>query len=464
MKRTIIILLAGCLLAGCAHFVSQPLSPEKTAAQLEARRLDDSGLKAFLLTNSVSKPNHWPLTQWNLDSLTLAAFYFHPSLQVARAQWREATGGIKTAAGRPNPTVTVGPGYNFSALSGVNPWMPFGSLDVPFETAGKRGKRVSQAEKLAESARQNLLAAAWQVRANVRASLVDVIVARERAALVESQFAAQSELSRRQEQRLAAGDISRAEVTVSRLSLGKAQLEVSDAQAKRAEARARLAEALGLPVRALDGVKLNFDLAASAPRGLTDADARRVALCGRADVRAALADYAAAEAALRLEIAKQYPDLHLNPGYQFDQGDHKWTLGFTFELPLLNQNQGPIAEAGAHREVAAAKFVALQAQVISEIDQAVANYQTADAQMKTSAVFFKAAQQQQQSARDGLKAGATDHLDLLNAQIEFAAAALVRLDAEAKLQTAVGALEAALERPTDSLAATIAALDSANHD
>ena len=99
MKRTIII-LSGCLLAGCAHFESQPWAPDKSAAQLESRRLEDAGLKLFLQTNSISKPTNWPLPQWDLDSLTLAAFYFHPSLQVARAQWREALAGIKTAAGR----------------------------------------------------------------------------------------------------------------------------------------------------------------------------------------------------------------------------------------------------------------------------------------------------------------------------------------------------------------------------
>ena len=42
------------------------------------------------------------------------------------------------------------------------------------------------------------------------------------------------------------------------------------------------------------------------------------------------------------------PDVHLNPGYQFDQGDNKWSIGLTFDLPILNQNQGPIAEAKAH--------------------------------------------------------------------------------------------------------------------
>jgi broad specificity phosphatase PhoE len=29
------------------------------------------------------------------------------------------------------------------------------------------------------------------------------------------------------------------------------------------------------------------------------------------------------------EIAKQYPDIHLGPGYQYDQGVNKWTLGFS---------------------------------------------------------------------------------------------------------------------------------------
>ena len=462
LKFLAIIILS--VLAGCATYKPKPISPGDNAAQLEARRLDDAGLKNFLEQNSGGELKNWPLKSWDLDSLTLAAFYFQPNLAVARAQWREAAGGIKTAAGRPNPTVTVGPGYNFSALDGVNPWSPFGSIDVPIETAGKRGKRISQAEHLAESARQNYFSAAWQSRANVRAGLVEFIVARERAARVEEQFSAQQEISSRLEQRLAVGAISRADVTVSRVALAKAQIDLSDAQAKRAAARVNLAQAVGVPVAAF-GVppsggntpptrppeggtpNLVFDLARPAMSDLTSADARRVALCGRADVRAALADYAAAEDSLRLEIAKQYPDLHLNPGYQFDQGDHKWTLGFTFELPVLNQNQGPIREADARRETAAAKFTALQAQVIGEIDRALDDYQAARGQMKTSAELFAAAQKQQQSARDGLKAGATDKVDVLNAQIEFAAAALARLDAQSRLQSAIGALENALQRP-----------------
>src|SRR5881397_720255 len=128
------------------------------------------------------------------------------------------------------------------------------------------------------------------------------------------------------------------------------------------------------PSSALEGAELSFDFADRSADGLTSAEARRVALQGRSDILSALGDYAAAETELRLQIAKQYPDVHLSPGYQYDQGDNKWTLGIVLELPVLNQNQGPIAEARARRDEAAARFTEVQARVISEIDRAGAAY------------------------------------------------------------------------------------------
>ena len=104
MKHLPTILIAG-LLTGCAHFESKPLAPEKTAAQFAARRLDDTGLKKFLTQNLGHEPQSWPLADWDLKSLTLAAFYFHPDLEVARAQWRVAEASALTASpaiGLPN--------------------------------------------------------------------------------------------------------------------------------------------------------------------------------------------------------------------------------------------------------------------------------------------------------------------------------------------------------------------------
>ena len=442
--------LTACLLTGCAHFESQPLAPEKSAAQLDARRLADAGLKKFAEQNSGGKLKSWPPAKWDLNSLTLAAFYFHPDLAVARAQWRVAEAGVKTAGGRPNPTVTAGPGYNFSAAAGINPWMPFGSVDLPIETAGKRGKRIAEAEKISESARWDYVSTAWQIRSGVRAALLDFSTTQKHAALLQKQCATQNEISRRLKQRFAAGAIARSELVPAQMALNKTQLELSGAQSKLADAHSRLAQALGLPLAALDGIQFETDFSLSNLKVLNCTDARRAALLGRSDIRAGLADYAAAAENLKLEIAKQYPDLHLNPGYQFDQGDNKWTLGFTVELPVLNQNQGPIAESKARRELAAAKFLQLQSQVIGAIDRAVAGLDAARTQLKTGSALLDAANRQQKSVEAQVKAGASEQLDLLNAEIELNAIRLAQLDSEAQLQSAIGALEDALQRPADN--------------
>ncbi len=443
-------LLATALLAGCAHFQPQPVVPEKTAAQLESRRLDDTGLKIFLEQNLGRELTSWPQTNWNFQELALVAFYFHPSLEVARDQWLVAQAGLKTAGARPNPSMSFMPGYDSQIPNNFSPWLLPVTFDLPVETAGKRGKRIAEAEKVAESARWGFVSAVWQVRSGVRGSLLDFTIAGRRAGLLQQQFSAQEQIVKLLQQRFDVGEISRPELTTAQIAMNKTRLDLSDALSKKSDAHSRLAEALGLSEAALDGENLNFDFSTAGAAALTSADARGVALRTRADILGALADYAAAEDDLQLEVARQYPDLHLGPGYAWNNGnagDNQWSLGLSLELPILDQNQGPIAEAEARRKLAAAKFVELQSQVIGEIDRAVAGWHVARGQLKTGNAVLAAERQQQKSAQAQLEAGAADHLDFLNAQLEFDSASLDQLENETQLQEAVGQLEDALQSP-----------------
>jgi outer membrane protein TolC len=438
------------LLAGCAHFQPRPISPEKTAAQLESRRLDDGGLKKFLEQNLGREIQGWPETNWNFQELTFVAFYFHPSLEVARDQWLVAQAGLKTAGARPNPSVSVTPGYDSQIPGNYSPWLVPVTVDIPIETAGKRGKRIAEAKKISESARWNFVSAIWQIRSGVRASLLDLKISERRADLLQKQFSAQEQIVKLLQQRFDLGEIARPELTLAQIALNKTQLDLSDAQSKKSDARSHLAEALGLNEAALDGKDLNFDFSTPDVSALTSADARTLALRSRADILGALVDYAAAEADLRLEIAKQYPDLHLGPGYAWNSGnagDNQWSLGLTLELPVLDQNQGPIGEAEARRKLAAAKFVELQSQVIAEIDRAVSSFHVAEEQLKTGNELLAEEQRQQKSAQAQLAVGAADQLDSLNAQLEFDSASLAQLENEAQLQEALGQLEDALQNP-----------------
>ena len=444
------LILAITLLGGCAQFQPQPVSPEKSAAQLESRRLDDAGLEKFLEQSLGHDLPVWPLPAWDLNTLTLAAFYFHPDLDVARAQWHLAEAGVKTAGARPNPSVSLTPGYDSQIPGNYSPWLVPVSFDIPIETAGKRAKRIAEAQNVSKSAHWNLITTAWQIRSGVRASLLDFTVAGRRASLLADQLSTQEQIVKLLQQRLDAGEISRPELTTAQIELNKTRLDDSDAQSQLADARSRLAEALGISTAALEGMNLAFDFSACAPEDLTSAAARRMALLGRSDIRGALADYAAAQDDLRLEIAKQYPDLHLGPGYAWNNGnagDSQWSLGLTLELPVLDQNQGPIAEAKARRELAAAQFTALQAKVIGEIDRAVAGYRVADEQLKTGDALLAAGQSQRESAAAQFKVGEADMLDSVSAQAEWNSARLAQLDGQAKFQATLGTLEDALQSP-----------------
>ena len=430
------------LVAGCATFHSQPISSEKTAANFDARSLNDENLHAFLETNHVT--GDWPRQSWDLNAFTLAAFYYQPALAEARAQWAAVEATQITAGQRPNPTVGFTPTKDTTTTP---PWIYGVTWDIPIETAGKRGKRIAQAEHLSEAAKWDFIGAAWQVRSHVRATLLNLYTARETESLLARQEAAQSNVVRLLEGQLAAGAVSSYEVTQARVTLGTTRLARQDATGQSAQARVQLASALGLPLRALDGVEFSFAGLNEFPKDLTAPEVRRDAILNRADVRGALADYAASQSALQLEIAKQYPDLHLGPGYELDQTDNKWSLGVSLDLPILNHNQGPVAEAKANRAAAAAHFLTVQTTAIAEIDSALAGYDAALQKSATAKSLLENLQKQADSVRAQVQAGEVEPLALASAEAEYATGSQSQLDALVKAQQALGQLEDAVQSP-----------------
>ena len=246
------------LFTGCARFQPQPISPSQTAAELENRSLTNAALKTFLEKNLHRELADWPASSWDSETLTLAAFYYHPDLAVARAQWNVAQAGIKTAGGRPNPSLSLVPGYD-TTRSALSPWLPAVSFDIPIETAGKRRHRIAAAEHLSESARLNIATVAWQVRSRLRSSLIEFAAAQQRAAILERQVSLEEQAVKLLDQQVEAGAMSRSETSTFRIALYKLRLDLADARRQLAATRIQLAEAIGVPSGALDPVKLPSD-------------------------------------------------------------------------------------------------------------------------------------------------------------------------------------------------------------
>ncbi len=456
-----IIVIACLALTGCVRFKPQPISAQDNAARFEQRALADESLRQYTETNLHRVFQTWPPPVWDLETLTLAAFYFNPDLAVARANYDSVAAGKITAAQRPNPTVSVSPVYN-TTTAVPSPWLVTASLDVPIETAGKRGYRRAQAQHLSDAARFGLATAAWDIRVRLRRAMLELWAAQESESLLREQQTAQESIVRLLEKEQAAGGITPAEVTRERIALEQTRLAWLDAQSRRAQARVQLAGVIGLPSRALDVLTISFE-AFTQPPELPAADARRRALFNRTDILGALADYAASESALQLEIAKQYPDVHLNPGYEFDQGSDKWGVGLSMELPILNHNRGPIAEAEARRKESAAKFNALQARVFGEIEIALAGSENARQKFAAAAGLMEQSQKQERVTVEMFKAGEVSSQAVAAAKLESATAALAQLDARMKAQQAVTTLEAALQSPLELPTSLLAPPTSTHH-
>lgn len=421
-------------MVGCMSFHPKPISPSQTTSAFEARTLDNPDLKKYLEETLQHKIDPWPPKQWNFTALTIAAFYYHPELDIARAQWEVTKAGVITAGARPNPSMSLVP-YEVNALA------------VPIETAGKRGYRITQAQYLSEAARMNLVTVSWQVRNRLRTSLLNLYGAMKTKDIFSKQLEAQEEMVRLLKQRLVVGESSQFDLTQAHIALDNTRLSLYEVQKQIAERRVQLSDALGLTVCALDGIDISFDFLEHPISNLIYQDIRGQALLNRSDILESIAKYEASQAALQLEIAKQYPNFNIGPGLLWNGETIQWTLVFATSLPIFNRNQGSIAEAEARRTEMAERFVSLQAQIIGEIDRALASCHATHQKLEIAGSLLSNQKKQLQTMEKMLKIGGIDRMALLGTRLEVYLAEQSYLDALLKTQQSLGLLEIATQKP-----------------
>ncbi len=451
MKTSLAFVLPLLALAsGCAPYKYHPapIAPPALAASLELRSLDDPGLRAWMSQAAVFEPPAWPITEWDLNTLTLAAYYFNTDMDVARANAAVADAAIKTAAMKPNPSVGADAGYETAVES---PYLLGFDFSLPIETAGKRGYRIAEAEHLSAASRIQVAETAWTVRIRVRQALVDLLFAQKTAAALRHQESLQSRYADLLETRFRAGEIPLPEVTAARIDLTNIRQALRTAEGQMATAHAALAAAIGIPLSGLGERTVTWATVDQPPQpaALPAPDIRAAAVENRLDVQRALAQYEAAQSRLQLEVARQYPDIDLGPGYAYEEGVHLISLKLGTVLPLRNRNEGPIAEAEAQRKAAGAQLLAIQSAVIAESEKALAQYDGAYAVFEEAQHSTQQAEQQRQTANQWLKAGEADQLTAVSADIQAAVAERARLDAIHQAQLALGSLEDALQQPID---------------
>ncbi|HEY5020434.1 MAG TPA: TolC family protein [Steroidobacteraceae bacterium] len=423
--------------------------PATTAQTFQARRLDN-------VAPDLPPPSAgWDRAQWLEAALTL-----NPQLAEARARATAVAAGELTARQIPNPTLNLFDEYVTAAAGGAA-WLYGVSVDFLLQRPGERARARHTAASQTLAAQSDVAESIWQVRAQVRQALLDAVHARDQAMLLQQLVADRQGLLASAKARAQAGEIGATEIPPATLELAAAQQRLDQAQARGIDAGARLAAAVGVPASALDGIPLQWpqwaDIGALSP-SLSDAW-HEEALIARPDLVRTLHEYDLAETALRSEVARRWPAIHLEPGYAWDRGgvhenqlnenlrDNE--LGLSMELPVFNRNEGPIGEAVARRDLAGKHLEAVQAELFEQIERAERAWPGAHQNWCNAAAVAETAQRQNEAEQRALKAGASDRPSALTAQSAAVEAQLLALQSAYEAQSAFAALEDAYRRPLE---------------
>lgn len=388
---------------------------------------------------------------WTGADLLAEALRNNPSVAEAAAKYRTARAAAKVSHVPPPASLTLTAEY---AKSEPKQWLYGAASDTPLDIGGRRKERVNAADLAALQALYDYGEAVWTVRTALARARTERLFADEEVARARAVEALRQARADRLDRRVAAGEDDRSLALVARGELETAHRRVTDAQGRRAAADSALAGALGLPVMAVRDLRLAPTAAPSA--SLDVPAAARTAALTRRDVLRAVVDYDLAESALRLEIAKQYPEVRIGPGYTYDHGVAKLPFNLGLTLPPQDLNRAAIAQAEAKRAEAGRSLEAVQAATLSAIDAAdvaLASARTASAQVERrdipNADALAAA-----TARS-LAAGAADRVDDLGARALALETRLNLLDAR-KAQALAGVdLEDALRAPFDPAELTL---------
>ncbi|MFO1322378.1 MAG: TolC family protein [Burkholderiales bacterium] len=445
------IALVVLALTGCAREVyrPKPLDPEASAATLGGRSLASERLRDYLAKQG-QRVDVWPRTTWDLSSLTLAAVLFHPDIDVARARARLAAAERSTSRAPLPFVVTVRPEINTKESGGDTPWGLGLLAGLPLDLGNKRAARTEQLARLEDAAVLEIAVASWRVRSRLRRHFVDLHVAESTQRALEAEQRERAALLQLMEARLARGYAAAMDVSALRVRVAEGELAVRRATVRRDQALAGVAEATGIPLAQMHAARFDFAAVAGATPPPSEPDIQRSALLNRIDLRRKLADYAAAEAAVKLEVARQYPELTIIPGYFWDADESIWSIAFSALVPPVARTRALIREAEARREVEEKAFIAVQSSIMAEAQAAASRYRHAFEAHEAARRQIIEAQARRQQVQRQFERGMADRVELVQAQLDAATTERTAIVAMLELQQGLSALEDALQRPLDN--------------
>ncbi len=286
----------------------------------------------------------------------------------------------KTRAGLlPNPTLDLEGGTGALTGSSAENNMEIG-VSQEFLLAGKRGKRLTVADRELEAYRWQLADRERTLREEVKAVFYDAMLAEQRLKLTDRSIELNRQLLEVTKDRLAAGDIPELEMNLAKVELIRSEGTRIEIERALLQTRARLFTFMGLPAGEAPAIAGTLDNGFSLKKNL--ADLKQLALGKRPDLKALEAEKSKGDADIALARSEAMPNLTAGlaikreaTSIEVSDVEHKDTdyligVKLSMPIPLFDRNQAGVQEARAKRSSSESRLTAATRNVERDVETA----------------------------------------------------------------------------------------------
>ncbi|MBV6286263.1 TolC family protein [Pseudomonas aegrilactucae] len=303
------------------------------------------------------------------------------------------------------------------------------SLSQRLELGGKRGARVTLAERDQAVAALELERQGNALRADVLSAFDAAVQAQQRLQLAEQSLRLTERGLQVVQGRVRAGSASPIETTRAQVQVSEMRLEQGRAEQAVAVAYQQLAAVTGASQARFTQVQPTPDPVPPS------ADTLLAHLDQSAELRLARLQIEQREAALGLARSQRIGDLTVSLGSQYSETDRERinVVGLSMPLPLFDRNQGNVLSAARRADQARDLRNGAELRLRSEVVQALAQWQMAARELQAfDGSILPAAQQAVDTATRGFERGKFSFLEVLDAQRTLVAARTQYLQAQAQ--------------------------------
>ena len=339
MKKTFSLVTSILLMASCQTYKKMALAPEPILAQLEdQRQVDLPETFSFMQAAKLMDEN-------NLELKELRQRYL--------AQRKVAD--IKTPW--PNPTITAGPAFGsdsgLSDVGSANPFIGIG-FSIPLGPRLRRNDDVNTLKALA--AFNEIVLSHRQLYFDLNQAWIEFSL-NQRLKKAQDKISRTLELTEKTaEQLMELGTATRLGVNGIKIRQAELSLKKLEQQIRSREALADLSDLLVISQDDLSTVQ--SDELSLFSQKLELSELKKLLLDNNPDLARAEIRFHQEDAQLRLELARQYPDLNVGFNFEEEVGEdsNTFSIPFSIELPLFDRNKQAISSSFTARETALTRY------------------------------------------------------------------------------------------------------------